>query len=124
MTYEYQVGEWYKTLGGFEAQVLDVNYKSAGHGQRIVGKIKRDNGEGLITWESDGSFVGEKQPNQYDLLPPVERKERWVNVYKECVGSGSWSSKERAEENADCNYIGLIRIIFEGDDFTVEKVTG
>ena len=123
MTYEYKVGEWYKTRGGYEAQVLDVNFNSGG-GKPLLGKIKFDDREVPYTWKKDGNWSQAGTPSEYDLMPPVERKERWVNVYKECVGSGSWSSKERAEENADCNYIGMIRIVIEGDDFTVEKVTG
>jgi len=119
MTYEYKVGEWYKTRGGFEAQVLDVNYKSE-HGRMIVGKIKRDNGEGLITWESDGTFLG-GMSNPYDLMPPVERKELWVEVYDGYTQS--WSLRESVDKRADDGRVGLLRIVIEGDDLTVEKVT-
>ncbi len=122
MTYEYKVGEWYKTRGGFEAQVLDVNYKSE-HGRMIVGKIKRDNGEGLITWESDGTLLG-GMSNPYDLMPPVERKELWVNVYNSYHGSNAWSSKELADKHADDDRVDLLRIVIEGDNCTAEKVTG
>ena len=121
MTYEYKVGEWYKTRDGLEAQVLDVNYESAGCGRLIVGKIKRDNGEDLITWESDGTFLG-GMSNPYDLLPPVERKELWVNVHPECAVI--WGSKEDAEYLAGPGRIGMMHIVIEGNDFTVEKVTG
>ena len=127
MTYEYKVGEWYKTRGGHEVLVLDVNYK-AEHGRMIIGKIKGDNGEELITWESDGTFLG-GMSNPYDLMPPVERKEFWVNVYEDFAID--WASKELADkcarkESSDrCvagARLGLIRIVIEGDDCTVEKV--
>jgi len=120
MTHQYKVGEWYKTRGGHEVLVLDVNYK-AEHGRMIIGKIKRDNVDELITWESDGTFLG-GMSNPYDLMPPVERKELWVNVYNSYTQS--WSSKELADKNADHDRVGLLRITIEGDDFTVEKVTG
>jgi hypothetical protein len=120
MTHEWKVGEWYKTRGGYEAQVFDVNYKSERFGQRIVGKIKRDDADLLVTWWSDGTFVG-GMSNQYDLLPPVERKELWVEVYDGYTQS--WSSKESVDKRADHGRVGLLRITIDGDDFTVEKVT-
>ena len=122
MTHQYKVGEWYKTRGGHEVLVLDVNYK-AEHGRMIIGKIKRDNVEELIIWESDGTFLGGVS-NPYDLMPPVERKELWVNVYNSHHGSNAWSSKELADKHADNDRVDLLRIVIEGSDCTIEKVTG
>jgi hypothetical protein len=53
-------------------------------------------------------------------MPTVERKEMWVNVY-----SGytiAWPSPRLAERKVGRDRIGVIRIVIEGDDFTVEKV--
>ena len=60
-----------------------------------------------------------------------ERKEFWVNVYDGFAVD--WSSKEladkcAAQESSDRGVAdarrGLIRITIEGEDLTVEKVTG
>jgi hypothetical protein len=121
MTYEYKVGEWYKTRGGHEAILHDVNFKGQG-GLTLLGKVKLDSYEMACNWTKDGRY-SIHAPTDFDLLPPVERKEFWVNVYKTRPGSSAWLSKENADIcRARGGGIGLIRITIEGDDFTVEKV--
>jgi len=44
----------------------------------------------------------------------------WVNVYKGHVGAFALS--RHANRHAGPERIGLIHIVIEGDDFTVEKV--
>jgi len=117
---EFKVGECYKTRGGYEAQVLDVNFNSGGP-MTIIGKIRINGREEVRTWTKDGRYSN-NGPNGYDLLPPVEHKELWVNVNKR--QAAIWSSKQKADRGADSTRLGLIRIAIEGDDFTVEKVTG
>jgi hypothetical protein len=122
MTCEYKVGEWYKTRGGHEAQVLDVNFNSV-VGLTILGKIKYDDCEMVYSWTRDGRY-STIAPTGFDLLPPVGRKELWVNVYNSYLGSNAWSSKELADKHAEDDRADLLRIVIEGDDCTAEKVTG
>ena len=59
-------------------------------------------------------------------MPPVKREELWVNV--EVVSDRYmffyWHSKDQADNNITGDHFGMIRIVIEGNDFTVEKVTG
>jgi hypothetical protein len=121
MTHEYKVGERYKTRGGQDALIYDVNFNGP-HGYTISGKIKGDDYETCVRWDSGGAYW----PTRYgiedhrDLMPPVKRKEFWVNVYKGSVDA--WDSSQLAEKHAGPGRIGVIHIVIEGDDFTVEKV--
>jgi hypothetical protein len=121
MTYEYKVGEWYKTRVGYEAQVFGKGGGMWG-GLKVFGKIKVGDQEERVTWCGDGSFYSKETQHKYDLMPPVERKELWVNIHSE--HAVIWRSKEDAEYLAGPGRIGMMRIVIEGDDFTVEKVTG
>ncbi len=87
----------------------------------IIGKIRINGREEVRTWTKDGRYSN-NGPNGYDLMPPVERKELWVNIHSE--HAVIWRSKEDAEYLAGPGRIGMMRIVIEGDDFTVEKVTG
>ncbi len=71
-------------------------------------------------WKSDGLFWHKESPHKYDLLPPVETKELWINVYDEF--GGIWSNKELADKQAASTRIGLVKITITGDAFEVEKV--
>ena len=120
MEYKFEVGKEYKTRGGLVATILDVNYKGGG-GYSIVGKIHKDGCEQVMAWRSDGSFISLKYKHPCDLMPPVEAKEIWVNVY--AVGSpGIWHDRWLADEHAADTRIGLLKITITDDDFEVEKV--
>ena len=118
VTHQWEVGKEYKLRNGDTAEILDVNYRG-NRGKNILGKIKRHNEE-VITWESEGSFAGEKYKHRYDLMPPIKTKELWVNVYNGY--GGIWSEKEIADYNAASDRIGLVKITITGDEFEVEKV--
>ena len=119
MTYQYEVGKEYKTRGGYVATILDANFK--GHsGKLIAGKIKIKGGEFVYTWYHDGFYWCSKTEHPYDLMPPVETKELWINVYDEF--GGIWSNKELADKHAADTRIGLLKITITGDKFEVEKV--
>ena len=119
MAHQWEVGKEYKMRNGDTAEILDVNYRGY-RGKNILGKIKRHDEE-VITWESDGSFAGKKYKHKYDLMPPVETKELWGNVYKDCV-VGMHSSLTIANTLAGEGRIGLVKITITGDEFEVEKV--
>jgi len=76
MEYNYEVGKEYKTLGGYIATVLDVNYNGGGE-FKIAGKINKGGLEYIITWKSDGSYNILNNSHPYDLMPPVETMRRW-----------------------------------------------
>jgi hypothetical protein len=119
MTHQFEVGKWYKTRGGHDALIYDVNFKGV-DGYTIRGKIKFDIYDVFSGWRSDGAFRPSGTEDPRDLMPPVEREEFWGNVYVGYIRS--WPSSQIAEKRADPDRIGLIHIVIEGDDFTVEKV--
>lgn len=118
MAHQWEVGKEYKMRNGETVEIMDVNYRGLS-GQSILGKIKRYNYDEVITWGRDGSFASEKRKHGHDLMPPVETKELWINVYGEF---GGWSNKELADKQAASARIGLVKITITGDEFEVEKV--
>jgi len=121
MEHQWKVGEWYKTRGGDDAQVLDVDFKNKEGA--ILGKIRySEEDEDYGTWYKDGNWKLWSE-HKNDLVPPVERKELWANVYKNWLSCPE-KTKDEAKKSALSECIGMIHIVIEGDDFTVEKVTG
>jgi len=118
-TYKWEVGKWYKTRNGLDAKISDDDFKGPS-GCSLAGKIQDKNGvECVCTWHEDGSF--KNQESEYDLMPPVETKEFWVNANLSGMFYG-YKSKSNANANADHDRIGLLKITITGDDYTVEKV--
>lgn len=118
--YKFEVGGWYRMRDGLSAQILDDNFKGPS-GQVIAGKLRnKDGNEFTLAWYGNGRCIKD-QESQYDLMPPVETKELWVNVYPSS-GIGDYESKSIADEYAVHSRIGLLKITIAGDDFTVEKV--
>jgi len=73
MTHQYEVGKWYKTRGGEDALIYDVNFK--GHSvYTILGKIKGVSDEERASWKSNGAYWISGCEDPRDLMPPVERK--------------------------------------------------
>ena len=116
---KYEVGKEYRTRGGLVAEILDVNFKSSlGN---ILGKIRDETGFEIVGhWLGNGRSVV-NSTHENDLMPPVETKELWVNVYPSS-GIGDYESKSSADEYAVHSRIGILKITIAGDDFTVEKV--
>ena len=119
MTHQWEVGKEYKTRVSYVATILDVNFKGCA-GESIIGKVKIDGREIACTWDCDGFYWCSKTEHPYDLMPPVETKELWINVYDEF--GGIWSNKEVADKHAADTRIGLLKITITGDKFEVEKV--
>jgi hypothetical protein len=119
MTHQYEVGKWYKTRGGHDVLIYDVNFKGP-NGYTISGKIKGDDYETCVRWQSDGAYWPNGIEDLRNLMPPVKREEFWVNVYK--GHTCNWPSSQLAEKHASPARIGVFCIVIEGDDFTVEKV--
>jgi len=118
--YKFEVGKEYKMRGGLVATILDVNYKGGG-GYKIAGKINKDGCEQVMVWRSDGAVFPSKNSHPYDLMPPVETKELWVNVFTSHVVW--WGAKDDAMRYMlNDDRIGTIHIVIEGGDFTIEKV--
>ena len=73
--------------------------------------------EDLIAYPNDGNYHGGHE-NDGDLMMYPEKKEGWVNVYKECDGEYYvekvvYKIKGHAVENASSqNYVGTVRIEF------------
>lgn len=119
MNYKFEVGKWYKTRNGWDAQIWGDHFKGP-HGERLAGKIQdKDGVERVRSWQSNGSYI-KNTTHAYDLMPPVETKEYWVNVYGGYCSD--YKSKSCADDCADDNRIGLLKIITTGDEYTIEKV--
>lgn len=73
--------------------------------------------EDLIVYPNNGNYYGGYE-NDGDLMMYPEKKEGWVNVYKECDGEYYvekvvYKIKGHAVENASSqNYVGTVRIEF------------
>lgn len=119
MTHQWEVGKEYKTRGGYVATIFDVNFHGR-NGRTIIGKVKAYGREEIFVWKSDGSFLGKEHPDNYDLMPPVETQEIWVNIYP--AKARHSSPRAWADEAAGDNRIGLLKITITGDEFEVEKV--
>lgn len=75
-SYKFEVGKWYKTRNGSDAQILDNNFNGP-HGAKIVGKVKYEDGfERARIWYGNGRWL-KSEDTEYDLMPPVETKEFW-----------------------------------------------
>lgn len=101
INYKFEVGKEYETRGGYVATILDAHFNGRG-AYTIAGKIKKRGFEELILWESDGTFFDKAQSHLYDLMPPVETKELWVNVYS---GYTLTSSRRRTQKAQARTYV-------------------
>lgn len=87
------------TRDGREARIIcfdmDNNYS-------IVALVKNKDGEeGVSTYLSDGSFFSGVEKDCDDLMLVCEKKEGWVNVYKEGYCGHIHTTKEEAIESRD-----------------------
>jgi len=118
--YKFEVGEWYKTRNGWSAQILDDDFKGP-DGKVLVGKVQNEIGfEFVRAWHEDGRWSKDRESG-IDLMPPVETKEFWINLYGDYI-SGGYASNPIADEFASNRRIGLLKITITGDKYEVEKV--
>ena len=99
------------TRDGHKARIICFDAK--GMHQPIIALITQDNGiEHIETYYSDGRFNDDSNSqSDYDLMILPEKKEGWVNVYKERI----YSTKEEAIEATydGVTYIDTIKISWE-----------
>ena len=99
------------TRDGRNARIICFDAK--GMHQPIIALITQDNGiEHIETYYSDGRFNDDSNSqSDYDLMMLPEKKEGWVNVYKERI----YSTKEEAIEATydGVTYIDTVKISWE-----------
>ena len=112
-----KIGKPVCTRDGRKARIICFDRKGK---QPIIALVIQDNGEEFIeNYHLSGRFnVDETFENNRDLMMLPEKKEGWVNVYKECDGEYYvekvvYKIKGHALENASSqNYVGTVRIEF------------
>ena len=116
------------TRDGRKARIIcfDRNCQNAeGENYPIVALIANDNGtEEVVMYDDKGvSMYSLNHENDYDLMMLHEKKEGWVNVYRDCDGmnitkdDNIYSSKDAAISSAQIidrdNYVATVKINWE-----------
>lgn len=103
------------TRDGRKARIICFDRQ---HESNIVVLITEENEEYVCTYNSDGSFhKGSTHKNDLMMLP--EKKEMWINIYKEATGLFSGISLYDTEEEAkdvvkgDGNYVTTAKVCWE-----------
>lgn len=105
------------TRDGRKARVLCYDFKQNEEYPILVAVENKDGKECALLYSNDGISEMYKSSNN-ELVMFSEKKEGWVNVYKECDGEYYvekvvYKIKGHAVENASSqNYVGTVRIEF------------
>lgn len=105
------------TRDGRKARVLCYDFKQNEEYPILVAVENKDGKECALLYSNDGISEMYKSSNNELVMFP-EKKEGWVNVYKECDGEYYvekvvYKIKGHAVENASSqNYVGTVRIEF------------
>ena len=105
------------TRDGRKAKVLCYDFKQNEEYPILVAVENKDGKECALLYSNDGISEMYKSSNNELVMFP-EKKEGWVNVYKECDGEYYvekvvYKIKGHAVENASSqNYVGTVRIEF------------
>ena len=96
------------TRDGRKARIICFDAKCAD--TPIVALVSRDDGEILLRHYRDGKLSDDKDSDA-DLMMLPEKKEGWVNVYKERI----YSTKEEAIEATydDVTYVDTVKVCWE-----------
>ena len=107
-------------------EVKDLSFKRLINGYTMYGLIAEYDNSDLFdihTWDDDGRFYGQRDTqteSQTDLFMAVEKKEAWINIYKDKDVNVRWDSEQAAIEgcrysngNADSSYITTVKIEWE-----------
>lgn len=115
------------TRNGRKARIIcfDRKFYNNGCNYPIVAAINEDddnNNEFIYTYTQDGLFA-ENEVNELDLIMLPEKKEGWINVYRDCDGmnitkdDNIYSLKDAAIASAQMidrdNYVTTIKIQWE-----------
>ncbi len=108
------------TRDGRKARIICFDRISIDDYYKIVACVTAFDGdfEEVLFYGIDGYIVDSQNPKEEDLMMLPEKKEGWVNVYKECDGEYYvekvvYKIKGHAVENASSqNYVGTVRIEF------------
>ena len=101
------------TRDGRKARIICFDRISGDDYYKIVACVTAFDGdfEEVLSYGIDGYIVDSQNPKDEDLMMLPEKKEGWVNVYKERV----YKSKEEAVKNKydGCTYIDTIKVEWE-----------
>ena len=109
---EAKAGKPVCTRDGAKARIICFDAKSDAP---IIALITTDDGtEIAFDYLSDGTFFNSENPNN-DLMMLLEKKEGWVNVYKDgTLGLRAYNTKKEAFDKASpSDYVDTVKISWE-----------
>ena len=109
------------TRDGRKARIICFDRISCDDYYKIVACVTAFDGdfEEVLFYGIDGYIVDSQNPKDEDLMMLPEKKEGWVNVYRDCDASSHrgcrfiYDTKERAVKEAGSAYITTIKINWE-----------
>ena len=109
------------TRDGRKARIICFNRESIGF--PIIALVKNGDTEGVYQFDDKGRSNIDDEERGYDLMMLSEKKEGWVNVYRDCDGvnitkdDNIYSSKDSAIASAQVNdrdnYVDTVKICWE-----------
>ena len=102
---------------GNPARIICTDKK--GNDYPVIALITEDDGKEYVDHFTEDGFYAKGEINSQDLLFSVEKKEGWVNLYKNLfnnviAGSVVYHKKELAESCKEFDgYIGTVRVEWE-----------
>lgn len=101
------------TRRGLSVRIICTNANST---HPIVALIRRlDNEECTCNFRQDGTYM-ENEENERDLFFEPEKREGWVNIYKDNIDravGAVYTNKEEAEKNRTTCHVATIKITWE-----------
>lgn len=101
------------TRDGRKARIICFNRESIGF--PIIALIKNGDTEGVYQFDDKGRSNIDDEERGYDLMMLPEKKEGWVNVYKDgLLGTRVYNTKKEAFDNASpSDYLDTVKIGWE-----------
>ena len=111
-----KAGEPVCTRDGRKARIICFD-RINGDYYKIVACVTAFDGdfEEVLFYGIDGYIVDSQNPKDEDLMMLPEKKEGWVNVYKDgLLGTRAYNTKKEAVDNASpCDYVDTVKISWE-----------
>ena len=110
------------TRNGRKARIICFNLRISDNKICMIAALECGKTEIILYYDLDGKCRGESN-NEYDLMMRPEKREGWVNIYRDCDGvnitkdDNIYSSKEAAIASAQVidrdNYVATTTINWE-----------
>ena len=101
------------TRDGRKARIICFDLKNEAY--PIVAAIGNDSSESLLCYTINGEIVKGNYKSEKDLMMLPEKKEGWINIYKEgLLDTKVYNTKEEAFNKASLNdYVDTVKICWE-----------